>query len=225
MALFRRYVGHPDNPDAGYVPGEDQGTAPAPDPTVPPPVAWSAPPAAEPPSAPGGGHGGGGNDYAGPTEPIFNFPGAPVFTPPTFAAPTLADAQNDPGYQLGLTAGNNALQNNAAARGTVRSGGALKNLIEYSNNYATSKYNDVYNRTLQAYDRQYQGAHDAYAPHLAEWQNAAKAEMARALAAYTRPWEMYQFQHRGGGGGGGGQIEPPPELSDFLNQYGDLGSA
>jgi hypothetical protein len=167
-------------------------------------------PVPEPPAAVPGGHGGGGGStYTGPVSPDFNIPGVPAFVPPAFNRPNPEDILNAPGYQFRVNQGTNALQNSAAAKGLTRTGGTLKDLLEYGQNFASQEYGNEFNRALQAYDRQYQGAKDQYAPKLAQWQTLSKAEMQRAMAAWQRPWEMYQFQHRGGGGGGGSVIEPP----------------
>lgn len=137
---------------------------------------------------------GGGDGYgAGPT---FNIPGAPTFIPPEFRRPTMDDAYNEPGYQFRQRAGNEALERSAAARGVLRTGGTLQDLVEYGQNFAANEYGQVFNRALAGYDRTYQGARDAFAPRLAEWNQRALAERQRAMAA----WE-YATRPKGGGGG------------------------
>lgn len=59
---------------------------------------------------------------------------------------TGADLQNEPGYQFGLSEGSKALQRSAAARGQLFSGGTLKSLTQYNNDYASTKFNDAFNR-------------------------------------------------------------------------------
>lgn len=68
-----------------------------------------------------------------------------------FTAPTTLDEQNDPGYQARLTLGTTALQNSAAARGSVLTGGTAKALDTYAQDYASNEYSNVYNRALQSY--------------------------------------------------------------------------
>lgn len=60
--------------------------------------------------------------------------------------PTAASVQEEPGYQFGLKEGLQGVQGSAAARGGLYSGNALKRLTEYGNDYATTKYNDAWNR-------------------------------------------------------------------------------
>jgi len=124
------------------------------------------------------------NAYTG-TMP--DYASAPIFTPPTytpppaFVAPTIADALNDPGYSFGMQQGEQALQNSAAAGGVLNSGNTLKNILAFGNNYATTKYDDLYNRDLNTYNTNYQtqyvdpykasyqAALDIFQPKLADW--------------------------------------------------------
>lgn len=145
-------------------------------------------------------HGSGGGSSTGfgklGGKPIFDFGEVPQFAPPEFKAPTFEDALNEPGYQFRQQAGENALQRSQAAQGLLRTGGSLKDLIGYGQKFASEEYGNVFNRALSSYDRKYQGAHDAYAPNLAQWQMRSTAEMQAALAQYNRQWEIYQFQHQ-----------------------------
>lgn len=72
-----------------------------------------------------------------------------------FVAPTGATEQNDPGYQFRLQEGMKALQNSAAASGTLFSGGTGKGLEEFGQNYASNEYGNVYNRAMQQYQNRY----------------------------------------------------------------------
>lgn len=56
------------------------------------------------------------------------------------------DLQNDPGYQFERAQGSQALERSAAAHGTLFSGGTLKALTQYNNDYAGTKYNEAFNR-------------------------------------------------------------------------------
>lgn len=55
------------------------------------------------------------------------------------------NAANEPGYQFGMREGRRAVDNSASARGGI-GGAALKAGIRYANDYATTKYNDAFNR-------------------------------------------------------------------------------
>jgi hypothetical protein len=162
--------------------------------------------------APGGGGGHGGGGGGGFDSPIFNFPDLPGFDPPEFDAPNAESVLKEPGYQFRLQSGTDALQNSAAAKGVLRTGGTLKDLLEYGQNFASNEYGGAYNRALQAFDRKYRGMHDAFAPELLRYQTLSQAEIQRALA-------QFQNANKGGGGGGGyDPIEPPPDDS-WYNQF------
>jgi hypothetical protein len=68
-----------------------------------------------------------------------------------FVAPTAATEQNDPGYAFRLAEGNKAIERAKSASGDLLSGGTAKALTRYGEDYATSAYNDVYNRAMQQY--------------------------------------------------------------------------
>jgi hypothetical protein len=112
-------------------------------------------------------------------------PNIPGFTPPDFTAPTAEQAYAEPGFQFRLKGGTDALERSAAARGALRTGGTLKDILDYGQNFASQEYGNVFNRALSSFDRQYQGAKDKYAPLLA-----------KAMAEFQRQWELYAFTHK-----------------------------
>ncbi len=59
---------------------------------------------------------------------------------------TAAQVMADPGYQFGLAQGNKNIQGSAAARGGLYSGATQKALSRFGSDYATSRFNDTYNR-------------------------------------------------------------------------------
>ena len=72
-----------------------------------------------------------------------------------FAAPTNVTEQNDPGYQFRQQQGQQALENQEAATGSLLSGGSAKALDQYNQNYASNEYGNVYNRALTNYQQAY----------------------------------------------------------------------
>lgn len=58
----------------------------------------------------------------------------------------------DPGYQFALQQGIDAVQHGAAAKGTLLTGGALKDIAAYSGGLAANRYNDIFNRNLSLAD-------------------------------------------------------------------------
>jgi hypothetical protein len=57
-----------------------------------------------------------------------------------------SDFQQDPGYQFRLAEGAKALQRSAAAKGGLFSGGTLKDLTNYNQNFASNEFQNSYNR-------------------------------------------------------------------------------
>ena len=141
-----------------------------------------------PDAGPVGGGGAAGSDsgllandfgmFRGPAyTPVEQFKGPDPFQYDPFAyeqfrAPTLADAQNEPGYDFAKREGERALQNSRAARGTVRTGSALKDLLKWGNAFAEQNYGNVYARTADSYDR---NRANAYGSWDANRRNAADA--------------------------------------------------
>jgi len=83
-------------------------------------------------------------------NPNFNkYPGG------TFTAPTLAEAEKMPGYQFQLEQGTNAIDQNAAANGSLLSGNTGKALTDYGQGLASTDYGNLYNQALQQYMTNY----------------------------------------------------------------------
>ncbi len=202
------------------------------------PVAYAPPTTTTDPGS-GGGGGGGFSGSLGPWGGTFNaptpqpLPNVPTFTPPSytpppafsykdFTAPTVAEALNDPGYQFRTQQGTNALQNWAAARGTLNDSGTAKALQDYGQNAASQEYQNVYNRDANTYGMNragavqtyntnyqtqytdpytysYQAAKDAFAPLMTQYQTqSANIENQNNLAnqnaygSYALNWQDYQ---------------------------------
>lgn len=152
------------------------------------------------PRSGGGGPGANGTPPAG--RP--NYGPAPQFDAPNFSfgeewvKPTMADAENDPGYQFALQQGSKALQMSAAARGHLLTGGTMKDIDKWGQDYATQRYGDVFNRNLTGYntrfgkakdtfDRNYAGAKDEFGPRYQEWlRNAQGTDL-----GYAQNWYNY----------------------------------
>lgn len=84
------------------------------------------------------------------------------FSYSAFTAPTGVTETNDPGYQFRLQQGEQALERGAAASGGAFSGGTLKALQRYGQDYASNEYSNVYNRALQGYNTNFTNAYNAY---------------------------------------------------------------
>lgn len=206
MALLQSQFDDPDqnDPNAGWTPPPNPygpgtgGYGPVITPYTPPVTTGGEPP----PPAPRGGGGGGGGVGIGNDFPKFEFGAVPRFDAPAFVRPDAKSLLSAPGYQARLQAGEGALQRSAASKGLLRSGGTLKDLIEYGQNFASNEYNNDFNQSLQTYGANYQLAKDKFAPLLAEYDLHSKADIQRALATYNRG-TIWNNPNAGGGGGGG----------------------
>jgi len=134
-----------------------------PDPTPPPPPnpGPSTNPTTNPtPGAPGTTQGP-SPDLPGYTAPAA-FKPPPAFSFPDFQAPGTDEVLNDPGYQFTLQQGVDALSRTRAAMGTLNTGGTLKDIVDYGQNLASTRYNDVYQRDFNTYQSNRQNAISAY---------------------------------------------------------------
>lgn len=73
----------------------------------------------------------------------------PKFGP--FSAPSMQDAENEPGYQFARDQGRKSLESSAAGRGVLRTGGTLKDILEYGDKFGEQNYNNVFNRKYQTW--------------------------------------------------------------------------
>lgn len=134
-----------------------------------------------------------------------NYGKAPMFSAPGFQwgeqwqAPSMEEALNDPGYQFRANEGRRALEQSAAARGLLGSGGTLKDINAWGQQFAKQEYGDVFNRKLTGYntrfntekdkfDRFYTGKKDEFAPKLFEWQTNAHGADLGFQNAWTDYW-------------------------------------
>lgn len=68
---------------------------------------------------------------------------------------TAADFERDPGYEFRMAEGAKALERSAAARGGLRSGGTLKSLSRYNQDFASNEFEKGYNRFNADRDRRF----------------------------------------------------------------------
>jgi hypothetical protein len=172
----------PGNPNYGYPP---QANTPSPTPT-PTPTNTGSP--YGPLNAP---YGGSMPDVGKYTPPPFTydaFKGADPFAPPS------ADSviKNDPGYQFRLGQGTQALEQSAAARGTLNTGGTLQDLVNYGQSYASGEYNQAYNRALGTYQTNYGNALNSY---ITNFGNALAGYNSRYQTQYLTPFNQLMQQY------------------------------
>lgn len=112
---------------------------------------------------PPGGGGGGPANLGDPFGSPFTPPGDLGYPDmPEFHAPTFEDMLKDRGYQFRTQQGQQGLEQSAAARGVLNTGGTLKDILNYGQSAASQEFGNVWNRNLDAYDRAFRGWSDQY---------------------------------------------------------------
>jgi hypothetical protein len=114
-----------------------------------------------------------------------------AFSYQPFKAPTLEDAQKEPGYAFARDEGLKGVEASAAARGMLRTGGSLKDLFSWGNKFAEQNYGNVYNRAADTYDRNAGMAFDVWG---ANRDNAA-ANYATNYGISRDTWDRGAEQH------------------------------
>jgi hypothetical protein len=111
-------------------------------------------------------------------------------SPGDFKAPTMAQAEASPGFQFRLKEGEQAIQRAAASKGTLLTGGTLKDLTKWGQELASQEYDKVYGRSLGennlAYNRalgEYQQAYGIYGNNQANQYNRLSGMAATGLSA------------------------------------------
>ena len=92
---------------------------------------------------------------------------------------------------FGIDQGEKALQQSAAARGTLNTGGTLKDILDYGRNAATQGYQGAFDRSLNSY--------------VTNFGNALAGYNSRYQTQYLNPYQQ-AFQQYQQGVGNQGQI-------------------
>jgi len=128
-------------------------------------------------------------DFAGSAEttlPGAFTPGAEAALPEAFTGQV--DLQADPGYQFRLSEGLKALDRQAAARGGLISGGALKASQRYGQDMASQEYGQAYNRALTQYGAGVDRANTMYGRDLTGY----GSQVDRANTMFGREYDVFQ---------------------------------
>lgn len=102
------------------------------------------------------------SSFSWPSYSMPAFDPGPAFSYKDFVRPDAQSVMDDPGFQFRIDQGRKALEASAAGKGILRSGGTLKDLLSYGQNFASQEYGRVYDRALQEYDTNRQNAWDSY---------------------------------------------------------------
>lgn len=132
--------------------------------------------------------------FKGSKSPGYNIPNAPAFNVGPYLLPRGEDVFNDPSYQFRLNEGLKALERSAAAKGMLRTGNTLEELMRYGSDYASQEYGKAAERKLGQYQQNLAASQAMYQPQYATWQARAEAEARQKDAAYQRQFDLYKFQ-------------------------------
>lgn len=122
---------------------------------------------------------------AGPPPPSFVAPNRPV--PGPFVGPTAETFTADPGYAFRLREGQRALENSAAARGTLSHANTFRALMDLGQQMAAQEFQNVWAREAQKYglnlgaqQQEFEQALSAHNANLASW-GAGEDQRARTF--------------------------------------------
>lgn len=147
-------------PTPAPLPGEQVVPTPTPTPTPPPP---GQPPTYGGPSRPDTSWLSAAPSFVAPTwTPPPDFSYAKFQAPDPFKAPDFNAVLNDPGYIGRRDEGANAVRMGAASMGKLRTGGTIKDLLNYNQNFASREYNNVFDRNLGTYKTNYDNLWNQY---------------------------------------------------------------
>lgn len=138
---------------------------------------------------------------------------APQFAPPDIPtidpyAPTTADhVFADPSYGFRKDIGEKALLNNRAAQGLARSGGTLKDLLDYNQNFASQEFSNVDTRrfrdwssnadtTLRRSGMEQDRARSIFEPQLFEWNKKGDLSVRAEEGAYDNAFDEFLQDYR-----------------------------
>lgn len=146
--------------------------------------------------APGGGGGGSQSNLSNPNDltqgwtQAFQAPGgAPGADPFTdqFAAPTIDEARNFPGYQFALKEGLQGIERGAASKGTLLTGGTLKDETAFATGLADQTYQTLYGNKRGEFADKF----NIHASNANNAQSAYGSSYDRAMSEYLNAFNIF----------------------------------
>lgn len=111
--------------------------------------------------------------------------------PGAFKAPTADSILQDPSYQFREGRLRGAIENSAAARGTLNSSGTIDALETGVGNFASQEYGNIWDRDFNAWNTDYQHAITDYSTNRNNQQSIYDLAVGRANTAQDRGWQQY----------------------------------
>lgn len=162
------------------------------------------------------------------TAPAFQPPAykqAPEFSYAPFQGIDAESFKNTPGYQGRLNQGIQTLENDRASKGILGTGGTLKDILGYGQEFASNEYGNEWNRALTQYQTNRSNAVDSYNTNYGtQYVDPYKASYQGALDAFAP--QMAQFNANVGAGNLGystqaaaGQHQSDANTANAWNSY------
>jgi hypothetical protein len=129
---------------------------------------------------------------------------------------TQSDFQTDPGYQFRMQQGQKALERSAAARGGLQSGGTMKAVSRYGQDFASNEYQNAYTRFNADRDRRY-----GRLSSLAGMGQTASGTMANAGAHYAD--NVGNISMSNANAQAAAAMGKANAWNNTINQYGQMG--
>lgn len=123
-------------------------------------------------------------------EPSFTSPGE-FQSPGAFQAPTGQSILQDPSYQFRVDQGRGAIENAAAARGTLNSGGTLTDILNYGQKAGSQEYSNAWDRAYGLWNTNFNNAKGLWED---KWNNALTSFRANkdvTDTSYQNAWQRY----------------------------------
>ena len=117
---------------------------------------------------------------------------APRLPAPAFQGPNAQDVFNDPSYLLRRNEGQQGIENSAAGRGLVRSGGTLNDVLKYNQGFASNEFSNIWNRDLGKYQENYKTQYsDPFQYDFSAWQTGQQSQQRQSELDWQRAWDQY----------------------------------
>ena len=113
-----------------------------------------------------------------------------------FIPPTGESVTQDPGYQFRLSEGQKAVERGASSKGTLNTGGTLKDVSQFGQNLASQEYGQAYGRAMNEYGSDYNDYLGGYGRALGEYGQKAGIfgqNYQRGLQGFQAAQQVDQF--------------------------------
>jgi len=126
-----------------------------------------------------------------PPDTHWDMPELPVFDFADFVPKDPKEILSDPNYLMRFDQGNKALTNARAAEGLLRTGGTLKDFINYGQGMASNEMKNIFDRDLSTWGANENKAWQAFQPKITQYQTLAQTRQRQSELDWNRAWQQY----------------------------------